>query len=203
MPQLSLYAYPAMAIPGFDAFMALIETNRFRRLVTESAHRDRTQMALVQGALDMAELQMLFQQVPKRPIIEQGGWHAKANPEQIGTGPAQRLGNHPRPVGAIYLTAAKVCPNMVQTVDTVAKIAGIARQRQRIDCPGRRAADHREGIDRLVRQQLGYRLQDPDLISGTRTAASQHQGGDTRYTRGNGRLSTHARLRRLRLRRLA
>ncbi|MNE81569.1 hypothetical protein D3C80_1782310 [compost metagenome] len=72
----------------------------------------------------------------------------------------------------------KALPDPGQAAHRLAKMQGPARQADRVDGAGRGADDHRKGILRGIRQQIGNRRQHPDLIRRPRAATGKNQPGD-------------------------
>ncbi|MNM92467.1 hypothetical protein D3C81_1048040 [compost metagenome] len=88
------------------------------------------------------------------------------------------LANHPRPVAAQHLMAAKALPETGEAADGIGKVHGTTGQGHRIDRSGRRADDHGKGIGRTGGQQIGNAGQHTNLISGAGATAREDQSCD-------------------------
>ncbi|MDT4867630.1 hypothetical protein FQZ97_1025520 [compost metagenome] len=148
------------------------------RLVTERRHRHRAQLALAHRSGDPGKIQLTLEQLAQRRTVEQRHRHFAAQAQQAVTDKATGLAQHPRPVATVHLMGMKALPDPGQAAHRLAKMQGPARQADRVDGAGRGADDHRKGILRGIRQQIGNRRQHPDLIRRPRAATGKNQSGD-------------------------
>ncbi len=64
-------APPAHALPGCYVRRALVKGNRARGCVTRSSYRNRIEIAAVDRSLNVSEIDLLFEQLTQRRIVEQ------------------------------------------------------------------------------------------------------------------------------------
>ena len=199
-PQPRLHTYPPVPRPGRDPLAALIEIDRLGRLIAKCTDRYRLQQAGLQRLINPAKVQGALQQSAQRRVIQQGRRLPAWKPQQVGLEPAPGLSSNARPVCPVHLVTVKTGPDRIQTIHPFGKVLRMGRQRQRVDCARRRAADDRKGVRRALRQQLGDDRQYADLIGRTGTASRQDQPG---AITADARIHQLRRARRLRRRRLA
>lgn len=167
-----------MAQPGIDGAAALVEGHRLARFVTEGRDRHRLQVLLRDRLTNAGQLQLIVQQLPQRRTVEQRHRHLRAQAEQAVTDEPGGLADHPGPVAADHLMAAKALPERRETLDGRGEIQRAAGQADRVDRPGRGPDNHWKRIARPRRQQLGNCRQYPHLICRTSPTAGKNQSCD-------------------------
>ncbi|MNE19904.1 hypothetical protein D3C80_1130030 [compost metagenome] len=167
-----------VAQPGIDGTAALIEGHRLAGLIAESGHRHGMQVLLFEGMADAAHVQVLVKQMTQRRTVEQGHRYRRSKTEQTVTDEAAGLANHPRPVAAQYLLAAKALPEAGQAPDRIGKVRRTAGQGHRVDGTRGGTDDHRKRIGRTRRQQIGNPGQHANLVGSAGATAGEDQAGD-------------------------
>ena len=128
-----------------------------------------------------------LEQVQRWRIVEQGAWLHVA---PFGNQPAQRQqrhqggarAQHAQRVGPVDLLGVDVFPDLDNAAHAGVKIIGTAGQCAGVDGAGRGSGDDGKGVGLVQRAtgfaDIGNRLQNTDLIGGTRTATTEDQSGN-------------------------
>jgi len=178
------------ASPGQDVLDGIVEGHVQAGAVTGRRDGQRLQMAFAHRLLDRRRAHHALQQVGRRCVVQQRA-RPRAPParDQPAHGeqrqPARAGADHAQRVGAVDLVGVEVLPHLGQHAHRLVEVRAAAGQRRRVDRAGRGAGDDGKRVaGRRVRlaTDLHHRLEHADLVSGSGTAAGQHEPGGRRIS---------------------